>query len=91
MSENANTETLQNCYKTADNILEILEGLGFTTEKKLTYPEELRDLIALSVMKNNFSNKIDIQEMVEKQSQPHRKNLSLEEADERGRQLWESD
>ena len=44
MSEN--TEALQSCYKTTDNILEILEGLGFTTERKLTYPNEVRDLIA---------------------------------------------
>lgn len=67
MSENTNTETLQTCYKTADNILEILEGLEFTTGRKLTYPEELRDLIALSVMKNNYSNKIDLLEVLEKQ------------------------
>ena len=61
------TEALQNCYKTADNILEILEGLGFTTERKLTYTEELRDLIALSVMKTHYSNKIDLWEVLEKQ------------------------
>ena len=67
MSENTNTETLQTCYKTADNILEILEGLGFTTEKKLTYPEELRDLIALSVMKNNHSNQLSLWDVLEKQ------------------------
>jgi len=67
MSENTHTEALQTCYKTADNILEILEGLGFTTEKKLTYPEELRDLVALSVMKNNYTNKLSLWDVLEKQ------------------------
>ena len=66
MSENTNTETLQTCYKTADNILEILEGLEFTTGRKLTYPEELRDLIALSVMKNNHSNQLSLWDVLKK-------------------------
>jgi hypothetical protein len=61
------SEALQNCYKTADNILEILEGLGFTTERKLTYPEELRDLISLAIMKTHYSNKIGLLEVLEKQ------------------------
>ena len=39
----------QLCYKTTDKILNVLEELGYTTERKPSYPNELRDLIAIEI------------------------------------------
>jgi len=39
----------QLCYKSSDKIITILEELGYTTERKPSYPNELRDLIAIEI------------------------------------------
>jgi hypothetical protein len=42
-------EFTQISYKTADSIISTLEELGFTSERKPSYKNELRDLIAIRV------------------------------------------
>ena len=37
------------CYKTSDKILSILDGLGYSSKRKPSYENELRDLIAIEV------------------------------------------
>ena len=40
------------CYKTSDKIIDILDGLGYSNEKKPSYENELRDLVAIEVRRN---------------------------------------
>ena len=49
MEEN---KLMKNCYKAADKTLTILEELGYTSPRKPSYENELRDLMALEIWKN---------------------------------------
>jgi|ERR1035437_3577746 hypothetical protein len=40
------------CYKTSDKIIDILDGLGYSSERKPSYENELRDLVAIEVRRN---------------------------------------
>lgn len=45
-------EVMESCYKTSDKIIIILDGLGFASERKPSYENEVRDLIAIEVRRN---------------------------------------
>jgi hypothetical protein len=40
------------CYQTSDKIVNILDGLGYSSERKPSYENELRDLIAIEVRRS---------------------------------------
>ncbi len=40
-------------YMTTDKILDILEKLGYMSERKPSYENELRDLIAIEIRRNS--------------------------------------
>jgi len=45
-----NTENRnQLCYNASDKIITILEELGYITERKPSYSDELRDLVAIEI------------------------------------------
>ena len=39
----------QLCYNASDKIITILEELGYITERKPSYSDELRDLVAIEI------------------------------------------
>ena len=39
----------QLCYNASDKIITILEELGYTTERKPNYSDELKDLITIEI------------------------------------------
>lgn len=45
-------EIQQECYKTADKIIGIIDELEFSTKKVPSYPNLLRDLISIEVRRN---------------------------------------
>ena len=45
-------KVMERCFATSDKILNILEGLQYTNERKPSYENELRDLIAIEVRRN---------------------------------------
>lgn len=47
-----NDKVTESCFKTSDRILNVLEGLGYSSERKPSYEGELRDLIAIEVRRN---------------------------------------
>jgi len=47
-----NDKILERCFATSDKILNILNGLKYTSERKPSYENELRDLIAIEVRRN---------------------------------------
>lgn len=47
-----NSELQKECFNTADKIINILDELGYNTEKVPPYPNLLRDLIAIEVKRN---------------------------------------
>jgi len=47
-----NKEIVKKCYGTADKIVGMLTELGYSSERKLTYENELRDIIAIELQRN---------------------------------------
>lgn len=46
------TEVLNECKKTTDRIINILDGMGYSTEAKPAYPDLLKDLIMIELQRN---------------------------------------
>jgi|ERR1035437_609341 D-serine deaminase-like pyridoxal phosphate-dependent protein len=48
----SNTTVSELCYQTSDKIIDILDELGYSVERKPAYPTLLRDLIAIEVRRS---------------------------------------
>jgi hypothetical protein len=46
------TEVLNECKKTADRIINILNGMGYSTDVKPAYPNLLKDLLVIELKRN---------------------------------------
>jgi len=44
-----NKEVSEKCYQSADKIIKILEGMGYSTETKPAYENLLKDLITIEI------------------------------------------
>lgn len=66
-----NDKVLERCFATSDKILNILNGLKYTSERKPSYDNELRDLIAIEVRRNvndvvrDFYNSVQANELAD--------------------------
>ena len=66
--------------KAADEILSIMDDFGFYTDTQFD-PSELKDKIVKVIQDKIEGNQLH----------PQRRELNLEEADKRGKELWETD
>ena len=78
ISKQQNTPTTYT--EAADEILSIMDDFGFYTDVRFD-PSELKDKIVKAIQ-----DKIEGTPL-----HPQRRELNLEEADKRGKELWESD